>query len=323
MIGVQPEKVYIEISYRKLATLGIDPTLIIKTLRDQNSMNPAGSIETASDQIYLRVSGDLKSVDAIREIGIEANGRQFRLGDIARVYRGYAEPAEPRFRYMGQDAIGLAVSMTKGGDILKLGEKLGAEIKRLAAHFPVGIDVHPVSDQPRVVHHSVNEFMRSLVEAVVIVLAVSFLSLGWRTGLVVALSIPLVLALTFLVMKVLGHRFAADFPGRLDHRPGAAGGRCHHFGGDDGSEDGAGLGPLQSGHLRLYLHGLSHADRHPGHGRRFHAGGLRQIIGRGILLFHFRRGGHRAAGLLARGGGVHALHRLSDSPGLQARARRG
>jgi multidrug efflux pump len=204
LIGVQPEKVYIEISYRKLATLGMDPTVIIKTLRDQNSMNPAGSIETASDQVYLRVSGDLKSVDAIREIGIESNGRQFRLGDIARIYRGYAEPAEPRFRYQGQDAIGLAISMTKGGDILKLGEQLDAEIKRLAGHFPVGIDVHPVSDQPKVVHHAVNEFMKSLVEAVVIVLAVSFLSLGWRTGLVVALSIPLVLAVTFLVMKVIG-----------------------------------------------------------------------------------------------------------------------
>jgi multidrug efflux pump len=204
LIGVQPEKIYIEISYRKLANLGIDPTLIITTLRDQNSMNPAGSIETSSDQIYLRVSGDLKSVDAIREIGIEANGRQFRLGDISRIYRDYADPPEPRFRYMGQDAIGLAVSMTKGGDILKLGEQLDAEIKRLESHFPIGIEVHPVSDQPQVVRHSVDEFMKSLIEAVVIVLGVSFLSLGWRTGLVVALSIPLVLALTFLIMKVLG-----------------------------------------------------------------------------------------------------------------------
>jgi multidrug efflux pump len=204
LIGVQKEKVYIEVSHRKLATLGIDPLTIAQTLRQQNAMNPAGSIETASDKIYLRVSGDLKSVEAIREIGVEANGRQFRLGDIARVYRGYAEPLTPKFRFMGEDAIGLAVSMTKGGDILALGEKLDADIKRLSANLPVGIDVHQVSDQPRVVSHSVNEFMKSLGEAVIIVLAVSFLSLGWRTGLVVALSIPLVLAITFLVMKVLG-----------------------------------------------------------------------------------------------------------------------
>lgn len=204
LIGVQQEKIYVEISHRKLANLGIDPMIMVQTLRQQNDMNPAGSIDTASDKIYLRVSGDLKSVEAIREIGIEANGRQFRLGDIARIYRGYAEPMTQKFRYQGQDAIGLAVSMTKGGDILELGEQLSAEIQRLSANFPVGIDVHQVSDQPRVVMHSVNEFMKSLGEAIVIVLAVSFLSLGWRTGLVVALSIPLVLALTFLIMKLLG-----------------------------------------------------------------------------------------------------------------------
>ncbi|WP_427551178.1 efflux RND transporter permease subunit (plasmid) [Methylomonas sp. MS20] len=204
LIGVQQEKVYIEASHRKLATLGIDPMIIAKTLREQNGLNPAGSIDTASDKLYLRVSGDLKSVEAIREIGIEANGRQFRLGDIARVYRGYAEPMTPKFRYSGEDAIGLAVSMTKGGDILALGEQLSAEINRLSANLPVGIDVHQVSDQPGVVRESVAEFMKSLEEALVIVLAVSFLSLGWRTGLVVALSIPLVLAITFLVMKLLG-----------------------------------------------------------------------------------------------------------------------
>lgn len=204
LIGVQKEKIYIEVSHRKLANLAIDPMIIVQTLREQNGMNPSGSIETVSDKIYLRVSGDLKSENAIREIGIEANGRQFRLGDIAKVYRGYAEPITPKFRYMGEDAIALAVSMTKGGDILTLGEKLSAEINRLAANFPVGIEVHQVSDQPNVVKHSVDEFMKSLGEAVVIVLVVSFLSLGWRTGLVVALSIPLVLAITFLIMKIVG-----------------------------------------------------------------------------------------------------------------------
>ncbi len=204
LLGVQQEKVFIEVSHSKLANLGIDPMAIAQTLRQQNGMNPSGSIETSSDKVYMRVSGDLKSVDAIKEIGIEANGRQFRVGDIARVYRGYAEPMTPKFRYQGEDAIGLAVSMTKGGDILKLGEQLSTEIAKLSANLPVGMDVHQVSDQPRVVKRSIHEFMKSLGEAVVIVLAVSFLSLGWRTGLVVALSVPLVLALTFLVMKLLG-----------------------------------------------------------------------------------------------------------------------
>lgn len=204
LIGVQQEKVYIEISHRKLATLGIDPRQISETLREQNEMNPAGSIETVSDQIYLRVSGDLKSVEAIREIGIEANGKQFRLGDIARIYRAYAEPINPKFRYQGEDAIGLAVAMTKGGDILSLGDRLSSEIERLKSDLPMGIDIHQVSDQPKVVMHSVNEFMKTLIEAVIIVLGVSFLSLGWRTGLMVALSIPLVLAITFVVMKLVG-----------------------------------------------------------------------------------------------------------------------
>jgi len=140
----------------------------------------------------------------VREIGIEANGRQFRLGDIARIYRAYADPPTPKFRYMQEDAIGLSISMTKGGDILKLGEGLTAEIARLSTNLPVGIAIHHVSDQPQVVKRSVNEFMKTLAEAVAIVLSVSFLSLGFRTGLVVALSIPLVLAITFLAMLIVG-----------------------------------------------------------------------------------------------------------------------
>ncbi|MCX7112880.1 MAG: efflux RND transporter permease subunit [Proteobacteria bacterium] len=204
LIGVQQEKIYIEISHRKLANLGIDPLIIVRTLQQQNNMDSAGSIETASDKIHMRVSGDLKSVEAVREIGIEANGRQFRLGDIARIYRAYADPPTPKFRYLQEDAIGLSISMTQGGDILDLGKELKAEIARLSANIPVGIGIHQVSDQPKVVRHSVNEFMKTLAEAVAIVLAVSFLSLGFRTGLVVALSIPLVLAITFLVMLLIG-----------------------------------------------------------------------------------------------------------------------
>ena len=204
LIGVQPEKIFIEISHRKLANLGIDPLIIVRTLEQQNSMNPAGVINTASDKIFMRVSGDLKSVEAVREIGIAANGRQFRLGDIARIYRGYADPPTPKFRFMQEDAIGLSISMTKGGDILKLGEALNSEIARLSANLPIGISIHAVSDQPKVVRDSVNEFMKTLAEAVAIVLAVSFLSLGLRTGLVVALSIPLVLAITFLMMLIVG-----------------------------------------------------------------------------------------------------------------------
>ena len=204
IIGDQDQKIYVETSHRKLATLGIDPLSIFAVLRDQNAMTPAGSIDTRSDRIFLRISGSFDSVESIREIGIQANGRLFRLGDIAHVYRGYVDPPSQKVRYMGQDAIALAVSMAKGGDILQLGLDLDKAFARIKKDLPVGIEVHQYSNQPEVVRRSVDEFMRTLLEAVVIVLAVSFFSLGFRTGLVVALSIPLVLAVTFLMMKLYG-----------------------------------------------------------------------------------------------------------------------
>ncbi len=204
LLGEQPEKIYIEISHKKLATLGIEPLLIFNILDAQNAMTPAGSLDTPSDRIYLRVSGDFTSVESIREIGIRANNRQFRLGDIAHVYRGYADPPALRMRYQGHDAIGLAVSMAKGGNIIELGKHLEPALVRIRAGLPVGLDLHSVADQPTVVKRSVREFMRTLMEAVGIVLLVSFISLGFRTGVVVALCIPLVLAITFLLMKFFG-----------------------------------------------------------------------------------------------------------------------
>jgi multidrug efflux pump len=204
ILGDQDEKIYIEMSHKKLATLGVDPLQIFGVLQRQNNMVPAGHFETNADRIYIRISGDFKSVESIREIGIEAGGRLFRLGDIANVYRGYVDPPLLKFRYQGEDALGLAVSMRKGGDIIALGRALAAEMARIKGNLPVGIEVHQVADQPKVVSRSINEFMRTLSEAVIIVLAVSFLSLGLRTGVVVALCIPLVLASTFLLMRVFG-----------------------------------------------------------------------------------------------------------------------
>ena len=204
VLGEQAEKIWIEMSHRKLATLGVDPLVIAEVLREQNIMVPAGSFQTRDDQVHVRVSGALKSVESIREIGIRANGRLFRLGDIATVSRGYADPAELLMRFNGEPAMGLAVSLRKGGDIIELGRMLEAEMDRLKADLPVGIEVHKLSDQPTVVKDSIREFMSTLAEAVIIVLAVSFISLGMRTGIVVALSIPLVLAVTFLCMYIFG-----------------------------------------------------------------------------------------------------------------------
>lgn len=203
LVAAQEEKIYVETSSARLASLGIDPLLIARTLSTTNVVGAAGTVQTASEQVRLSVSGEFDSVESIRDIGIRAGERTFRLGDIAQVQRGSAEPATQRMRYNGENAIGLAVSMRKGGDVIRLGEQLTATVARLQAGLPVGVQIHAVSDQPRVVRESVHEFKQSLLEAVVIVLVVSFFSLGLRTGLVVALSIPLVLALTFLVMWAL------------------------------------------------------------------------------------------------------------------------
>jgi len=204
IIGDQDQKIYVEMSHRKMATLGIDPLSIFNVLQAQNAMTPAGSIDTHSDRIFLRISGSFDSVESVREIGIQANGRLFRLGDIAHVYRGYVDPPAQKVRFMGHEAIALAISMAKGGDILQLGVDLNKAFARIKKDLPVGIEVHQYSNQPEVVKRSVDEFMRTLFEAVLIVLAVSFFSLGFRTGLVVALSIPLVLTVTFLMMKLYG-----------------------------------------------------------------------------------------------------------------------
>jgi multidrug efflux pump len=204
LVGVQPEKIYIETSTAKLASLGIDPGLIASTLAQANAVAAAGTVETTAERVRLTVSGEFDSVEGIRSIGIQAGERTFRLGDIADVHRGVVEPAVSKMRFDGHEAIGLAVSMRKGGDVIRLGTQLDESVARVQSHLPVGVQIRAVSNQPRVVEESVHEFKKSLGEAVAIVLAVSFLSLGVRTGIVVALCIPLVLAMTFLAMYLMG-----------------------------------------------------------------------------------------------------------------------
>ncbi|MFT4174569.1 MAG: efflux RND transporter permease subunit [Rhodocyclaceae bacterium] len=204
LLGVQSERIYIEVSHAKLSTLGLSPAIVFDALQKQNTLTPAGDVNTPTDRVRVRVSGEFDSVDSIREIGIWANGRQFRLGDIAEVTRGLSDPPDPLFRWNGQSAIGVAVAMAQGGDVIRLGQNLRAAMKTIERELPRGVDVHTVSDQPAVVQSSVEEFTHALAEAVIIVLAVSFFSLGWRTGMVVALSIPLVLAITFTAMQIAG-----------------------------------------------------------------------------------------------------------------------
>ena len=204
LVGLQDQKVWIEVSNTKLATLGIPLSAVQQALAEQNAVVPAGFFETASDRVQLRVSGAFRSVDELREFPIRAGDRTVRLGDIATVERGFADPAAPRMRFMGEDAIGIAVAMKDGGDILRLGDALEGEFARLQRSLPAGMELRKVSDQPHAVRDSVGEFVRVLAEAVAIVLLVSFFSLGLRTGLVVAVSIPLVLAMTFATMHWFG-----------------------------------------------------------------------------------------------------------------------
>jgi len=208
LIGVQEDRIFVEISSKRLAALGVDAQAIGQALAAQNAIVSPGSVETRDNSVALRVSGQLDSVQAVSDLRLRAagqnGGQTFRLGDIARVTRGIADPPVSQMRFRGKEALGLAVSMLRNGDVLKLGEDLGRTMGRMKVELPVGIEFVQVSDQPSVVRGAVGEFMRSLGEAVAIVLAISFLTLGMRTGLVVALTIPLVLAATFLGMRLFG-----------------------------------------------------------------------------------------------------------------------
>jgi multidrug efflux pump len=204
LLGVQEEKIWVEFSHKKLAALGVDPQSLFAVLAQQNQVAAAGRVYGDQANLQVRVTGGFESVEAIESVALRLNGRSFRVGDVASVRRGYADPPVAKMRHQGREVIGVAVTMRRGGDVVALGRGIDAAVKRLQAQLPVGIDIATVADQPQVVRRSAAEFKRSIAEAGAIVLAVSFLSLGLRTGLVVALTIPVVLAITFLGMSIAG-----------------------------------------------------------------------------------------------------------------------
>ena len=204
LVGVQPEIIHIEMESSKMAQLGIAPATITNAIYAQNAMTASGMLETASDNVYLRVSGIFENLDDLRSLPIRAGGRTFRLNDIAKIERNYAEPSEPKMYYNGQPAIGIALSMDKGGNILTLGENLESAVGKIQKNLPLGLEMSVVTNQPEIVKESIGEFTKSLAEAVAIVLLVSLLSLGVRSGLVVALCIPLVLVAVFACMQIWG-----------------------------------------------------------------------------------------------------------------------
>ena len=204
ILGDQPEKIFVDVSSKTLAERGITARSIADALSQQNSMDAAGRIETGGRSVRIAVDGMLHTVEELRELRIRAGDAVIRLGDIAHVSSGLLDPPDRLFRFDGRDAVVLGVVMAKGGNVTSIGKQLAKEMKTLEGNLPVGVELARISDQPEVVAHSIEEFFEALVEALGIVLAVSFLSIGWRAGTVVAITIPLVLCATFAVMDVMG-----------------------------------------------------------------------------------------------------------------------
>jgi multidrug efflux pump subunit AcrB len=202
VLGAQDERLYLEVSAQYTSGLVVDRVALVRALQAQNAVAPAGVVRTATENIHVRVSGGFSSESDLRRVNLVSNGQLVRLNDIATVTRAYADPPQPMFRVNGKPAIGLAISMREGGNVLALGENIKREMVSITDGLPVGIEPILVADQPSVVTHAVGDFMRSLVEALVIVIAISFLSLGLRAGAVVALSIPVVLATVFVFMDL-------------------------------------------------------------------------------------------------------------------------
>ncbi|MBS7707601.1 efflux RND transporter permease subunit [Chelatococcus asaccharovorans] len=204
IIGAQDERIFVEFSVRELANLGIDRSTLLAALQSQNIVRPAGVIQTADEKLSLRVSGAFQSEADLLNVNFPVGDRMVRLADIATIRRGHADPPQPMFRVNGQEAIGLGIAMRDGGDILALGRNIKTAMADITANLPLGIEPRLVADQAVTVDHAIDDFMTSLWQSIAIIMAVSFISLGVRPGLVVALSIPLTLAVVFAVMLVAG-----------------------------------------------------------------------------------------------------------------------
>jgi multidrug efflux pump len=294
LFGVRPEKVFVEISHKKLSQMGIDLNAVIAQLNAQNAVEGAGVVNTIEGNVGVRVDGQFDSLDPLKDLPIRAQNPQtgavsfIRLADIAKVRRGYAEPPGVTVRYQGNQVVALGVSMTKGGDIIRLGKALKKSLGDVRSTLPAGVSLEQVQDQPQAVTRSVGEFVNVLIEAVVVVLAVSFISLGLHTrplridiwpGMVVGVTIPLVLAITFVTMFYWGRRAAQDLARRPDHRAGPPRGRRHHCGRNDGSQARRGSRQAPRGHIRVRSDLHADVDRHAHHRRGLLAHCLGQVNG--------------------------------------------
>ncbi len=204
LVGTRKQEIYLEFSPRKLAALGLNAQAVQATLAQQNAILPSGTIDAGAEKVLVRVGGQFADARSLADVNLRVGDRFFRLRDVATIKQGYQDPPAALFRYDGKPAIGLEVGMRPGANIVTFGKELGALMKRARAQMPLGIAMHQVANQPKVVDHAVNGFLRALAEAVVIVLIVSFISLGLRAGMVVTVTIPLVLAITFVIVQYMG-----------------------------------------------------------------------------------------------------------------------
>ena len=321
LIGTQGERIFVEFSHVKLATLGIGPQAIFDSLARQNAVTPAGAFETGATSIPLRITGALDGVAAVEAVPVAVGDRVFRLGDIATVTRGLADPPASLVRQNGRPAIGIGISMVENGNIIALGHALDAAMAGIEADLPVGLTVDKIADQPVVVEHSIHEFVKSFAEA-----------LGDRApGLVPVARAPHRHGGGALRAAGAGHRLLRDVadghgpqphhPRRAHHRARAPRRRRDHRHRDDGGEDRTGLGPRARSRGGLGHHRLPDADRHAGDGGGVHSGRLRRLGGGGVRGRHLLGGGDRADRVVVRRGDLHALPRRDAAAAAGARRR--
>ncbi len=313
LLGKQEQKVYVEFSHERLAALGITPLAIAESLKSQNAMMPGGSIDTSQDRVFVRVSGQFTNLDDIRNVPIAAGGRTIKLGDIATVKRGFQDPPIYTVRHNGQDVLMVGIVMTDDGNVVELGKAVQDAVAKVQSELPHGIELERVADQPTTVKDSVWEFERSLMEALVIVMAVSLLSLGLRTGLIVAISVPLVLGVVAMVMLAMGWNLERISLGSLIIALGLLV--------DDAIiaiemmvvKMEGGLGPREGGRLLLFLHRDAPPVGRPHHRRWLHADRLRALHDRRIRGRHLLDRRHCRGVLVALLGHDHALPRGEDA----------
>ena len=309
LYGAQDERIFVEFSHAKLATIGVTPQALFDSLAKQNNVTPAGTVETSSQRVPLRVTGALDGAKAVAETPVESNGRIFRLGDIATVTHGFVDPPTFKARQEGKPALGIGVVTAKGANILELGKEVENATNDFMKAVPQGINVEQIADQPKVVERAVGEFVHSFVEALAIVLFVSFLALGWRTGIVVAMSVPLVLAIVFIVMNAMSIDLHRITLGALIIALGLLV--------DDAIiavemmvvKMEQGWDRVRAASFAWEFDCVSDAHGDAGHGRWFPPHRLCQFRGRRICRRHFLDRGDLAGGVLVRRGDLHALYR--------------